>query len=102
MAGDSIRVSTDQVAQIANDLENLNKKLREELETSKQTIDNLSNIWQGEAAQETISSYDAFSAKFFQKYEDVIQQYVQFLRKNVDLGYNETENANVKLAEAFK
>ncbi len=102
MAGNSIKVNTDQVEAIANELEALNKKLTEQLNTSKTTIDNLKNIWTGEAANETISSYDNFAAKYFQNYEDVITQYVQFLRTNVAAGYFETETANINLSEAFK
>ena len=102
MAGNSIRVNTDQVAQIASSLEALNKRLTEELQNSKATIDQLANIWEGEAAQSTISSFDEFAAKFFQNYEDVITQYVQFLRTNVEQGYFETETHNIGLADAFK
>ena len=64
MAGNSIRVNTDQVAQIASNLEGLNKKLTEELTNSKATVDQLANIWEGEAAQATISSFDDNFSKF--------------------------------------
>ena len=101
MAG-PIRVNTDQVAQIATNIENLNKRLTEELNESKATIDALANTWEGEAAQETISSFDEFAARYFQNYEDVITQYVKFLRTNVEQGYFETESANTSLADAFK
>ena len=102
MAGNSIRVNTDQVAQIATNIENLNKRLTEELTNSKATIDQLANVWEGEAAQATISSFDEFAAKFFQNYEDVITQYVQFLRPNIEQGYFDTETQNIGLADAFK
>ena len=102
MAGNSIRVNTDQVAQIATNLENLNKRLTEELTNSKNTIDQLANIWEGEAAQATISSFDEFAAKYFQNYENIIAQYVQFLRTNVEQGYFDTETQNIGLADAFK
>ncbi|MBQ1187064.1 MAG: WXG100 family type VII secretion target [Clostridia bacterium] len=102
MAGNSIRVNTDQVAQIASNLEGLNKKLTEELTNSKATVDQLANIWEGEAAQATISSFDEFAAKYFQNYEDVITQYVQFLRTNIEQGYFDTETQNIGLADAFK
>lgn len=102
MAGNSIRVNTDQVAQIATNLENLNKRLTEELISSKNTIDSLASIWEGEAAQATISSFDEFANKYFQNYEDIIAQYVSFLRTNVEQGYFETETANIGLADAFK
>lgn len=102
MAGNSIRVNTDQVAQIASNIENLNKRLTEELANSKATIDQLANVWEGEAAQSTISSFDDFAAKYFQNYEDVITQYVQFLRTNIEQGYFDTETQNIGLADAFK
>ena len=102
MAGNSIRVNTDQVAQIASNIEGLNKRLTEELTNSKATIDQLANIWEGEAAQATISSFDEFAAKYFQNYEDVITQYVLFLRTNIEQGYFDTETQNIGLADAFK
>lgn len=102
MAGNSIRVNTDQVAQIASNIEGLNKRLTEELTNSKATIDQLANVWEGEAAQTTISSFDEFAAKYFQNYEDIITQYVQFLRTNIEQGYFDTETQNIGLADAFK
>lgn len=102
MAGNNIRVNTDQVSQIASNLERLNKRLTEELTNSKATVDSLASVWEGEAAQATIQAFDDFAAKYFQNYEDIITQYVQFLRTNVEQGYFETETANTGLADAFK
>ena len=102
MAGNSIRVNTDQVAQIANNIEGLNKRLTEELNNSKATIDQLANIWEGEAARATITSFDEVADKYFQNYEDIITQYVQFLRVHVEQGYFDTETQNISLADAFK
>lgn len=102
MAGNSIRVNTDQVGQIAGNIENLNKRLSEELANSKATVDQLANVWEGEAAQATISAFDEFAAKYFQNYEDVLTQYVQFLRTNIEQGYFDTETQNIGLADAFK
>ena len=102
MAGNNSTVSTDQVAQIASSLESLNKRLTEELMNSKHTIEQLANVWEGEASQATISSYNEFASKYFQNYEDVITQYVQFLRTNVEQGYFDTETQNIGLADAFK
>ena len=79
MAGNSIRISTDQVLGIASELDSLNKRLTAELEKSRATVNHLSNIWDGEAARATISSYNDFASKFFQQYEDIINEYVKFL-----------------------
>lgn len=101
MAGE-IKVSTDQVNQIAGTVEKLNIKLKEQLEECQKTIQNLSTYFEGEAATATISSFDEFAAKYFQDYYDVIDQYVKFLRTNVAEGYFETEVHNETLAESIK
>ncbi|NLD79456.1 MAG: WXG100 family type VII secretion target [Mollicutes bacterium] len=101
MAG-QIRVNTDQVAQIATEIDGLNKKLDEELKLSQTTIQSLSSTWEGEASEATKAAFDSFAAKFFQSYFDIIDGYVKFLRTNVDAGYFETETSNVSLSDAFK
>ncbi len=101
MAG-QIRVSTAQVAEIATTIESLNKRLQEKLEESQSTIKGLASTWEGEAATATIEVYDSFAAKYFQNYYDVIDNYVKFLRQNVEQGYFETETANTNIADAFK
>ena len=101
MAG-TIKISTDQVDAIATSIDNNNKKLKTTLEESQTAIKNLSSTWQGEASQATLAAYDAFAAKYFQNYHDVIDAYVKFLRQNVSADYQTTETANTTLADAFK
>ncbi len=101
MAG-QIKVNTDQVAQIATKMEDLNKKLHEQLMNGQSTVKNLSNSWDGEASQATIRSFDEFATKYFQNYYDIIDNYVKFLRTNVEQGYFEAETSNTSLADAFK
>ena len=101
MAGTGITISTDEVNQIATHIESLNEELGETLLSCKSKMDNLSNIWEGEAAQLTIANFNEFAQKYFKSYEEIITQYVQFLRVNVSEGYTEVETQNEKLAEAF-
>jgi Uncharacterized protein conserved in bacteria len=101
MAG-QIRVNTAQVAQIASNIESLNKKLSEELVTSQSAVKGLSATWEGEAAQATIAAFDSFASKYFQSYYDVIDNYVKFLRVNVETGYFDTETANSNISDVFK
>lgn len=101
MAG-TIKVNTDQVAQIASDLESLNNKLKEELERSKAVIESLSSAWVGEAYNATRDSYNEFASKYFQNYYDLIDQYVKFLHINVEQGYFDTETNVTNLAQNFK
>lgn len=97
-----IRVDTDQVAQIATTIESLSTELTSSLTEGKATLDNLANTWEGDAATETIASFDEFANAYFQSYEDVLTQYVSFLRTCVEQGYFETETSNTSLADAFK
>ena len=102
MAGNSIRINTDQVTQIAQTIENLNNKLTDELNNSRNVVQQLSTIWQGEAAQTTIDSYNDFAKKYFQNYADVIKQYVAFLKGEVAPGYSEKEKINTGIGETLK
>lgn len=101
MAG-QIKISTEQVEQIATEIAELNKQLTEELTTAKSTIEELLRTWEGEASQATIDAFRTFASKYFQNYEGVITNYVNFLKSNVAQGYFETEKQNVGLADSFK
>ena len=59
-------------------------------------------VYKGEAATATIEAINSFASDYFQNYYDLINQYVEFLKKNVVTGYEDTETANTTLAESFK
>lgn len=97
-----IKLNSEQVLGIAQTMENKNNELQTLLNESKSTINALSSIWTGQAADQTRASYDEFSAKFFQQYHDVLEQYVTFLRRNVAEQYTQIETENTRLSDAFK
>jgi len=95
-------IDSEQVLGIATQIESDNHQLHELLNDSKATINSLSSYWTGMASDETRASYDSFASKFFQSYYDVLDQYVKFLRNNVAAQYEQTEQVNTQLADAFK
>jgi len=97
-----ITIDSEQVLGIASQIESDNQQLQQLLEESKTAVNSLSSFWSGKAAEETRASYDAFAGKFFQTYFDVLDQYVKFLRNNVAAQYEQTEQVNTQLADAFK
>ena len=97
-----ITVNTDQVSEIAAEIEILNKKLTDELNTSRDLFVQLGNSWSGEAYENSKNAYNEFASKFFQTYYDIIDNYVKFLRTNVSQGYFDVETVNSNLSEAFK
>lgn len=97
-----ITVNTEQVTQIAIQIGQSNQNLYDLLQDSRTKINNLSTVWSGQASQTTIENYNTFANKFFQTYYDVLNQYVDFLNKNVANNYFAVEQHNISLAAAFK
>jgi WXG100 family type VII secretion target len=102
MATTQITLDSEQVLAIASQIESDNQQLQQLLSDSKVTVDSLSSYWTGKASDETRSSYESFASKFFQTYYDILNQYVKFLRGNVAQQYEQTEQVNTQLADAFK
>ncbi|MBE5938946.1 MAG: hypothetical protein E7266_00990 [Lachnospiraceae bacterium] len=101
MAGE-IRINTDEVAMAATSIEEINKKLNEKLLEGQAAVKALGSTWEGEASQETVSTFDAFASKYFETYKDMIDSYVVFLREKVEQGYFKTETKNTDIASQFK
>jgi len=97
-----ITIDSEQVLGIASQIESDNQQLQQLLNDSKASVDALSSYWTGTAAEATRASYDSFAGKYFQTYYDVLDQYVKFLRNNVSMQYEQTEQVNTQLADAFK
>lgn len=97
-----IKINTDEVALAAASIEDLNKKLNEKLIEGQNVVKGLNSVWEGEAAQETINSFDNFASKYFEAYKGMIDDYVVFLREKVEQGYFATETRNVDIASQFK
>ncbi len=97
-----IRINTDKVLDIANVMSGLNEDLQNTLTETQKTVNDLYEIWKGEASEATREAINQFANDYFQNYKDLIDSYIEFLRKNVAEGYEETENLNTSLAEAFK
>ena len=102
MAMTGITLDTNEVLAIAARIESDNMQLKDLLEDSRQTVDGLASMWQGRASDDTRAAYNDFSNRYFQQYYDVLDQYVKFLRRNVAEAYEETEQVNVQLADAFR
>jgi len=97
-----ITLTTEQVRNIATQIENDNTKLKDLLDDSKTTIDSLSAYWTGDAASETQQAYESFAKKYFQQYYEILHAYVKFLNANVADHYDETETIDKQLADAFR
>jgi WXG100 family type VII secretion target len=101
-SGTSMTIDSEQVRMIATQIETDNTNLKALLDSTKTTIDALGTTWTGQASTATISAYEEFSTKYFASYEDVLAQYVKFLRNNVADQYDEVEKLNASIGDGFK
>ena len=99
---DLIKIDTARVSEIANVLSRLNEELQTNLTEAQKAVTDLASVWQGTAADATIEAVNSFASEYFQSYKDLIDSYIQFLRKNVVEGYEQVENTNTNLVESFK
>lgn len=99
---DLIKIDTVQVNAIADNLDNLNSNLQDNLKAVQKAVAGLESVWSGEAASATIEAVNTFANDYFASYKELIDQYVNFLRKNVSEGYTSVETVNTSLADSFK
>lgn len=93
---------TEQIEAIASDIDAQNKKLRALLDSSRNSLNSLSGVWTGEAANTTRQSYESFSNRFFQTYEQMLTNYVRYLKESVAIGFVAVEKQSIDLGGNFK
>jgi len=96
-----INISIDEVRQIATSIESLNKKLDENLRDIQKSMKNMESSWKSKAASNIQGKFDSLANKYFDKYKNVIDEYVKFLRTQVSEGYENTENQISSNADKF-
>jgi len=99
---DSIKVNTDIVRTCSDNIRNINNKMRDDFADVEQAMSNLDSVWDGSAAANAISKFNAMKSSYCDARYTVLDNYVNFLLTQIGEGYESTENTNVSLAEAFK
>ena len=87
-------IDSGKVREAANEISVLNGKLETELNNCKAVVDALSNSWLGTAAEDSISTFDAFINKYNENYRTMINNYVNYLNGNVAEIAEKVETAN--------
>ena len=95
----AMKVDTEVILDTAGNIHSLNVLLKETLDKSRETVNSLTGVWTGKAAEATIGAYNEFSNKYFEEYEDMLEQYVAFLRQGAAEGYADVEEDVTKEAE---
>lgn len=100
MAG--VKISTDLVATAANKISSLNNEMRNGFPEVQSAINKLNGAWDGAAATAAMNKFNAIKNAYCDARYDVVNNYVTFLRQQIDAGYTQTENVNTSLADQFK
>ena len=97
-----VKINTDVVITTSEKLKLLNEEMRDGFNSVQKAIIQLNNSWDGSASEATISKFNEIKVKFCDARYIVLNNYANFLLNQVGEGYNQTEKANVSLAEQFK
>lgn len=100
MAGE-ITVNTAQVAATGISIQTKNTTFKDTLEKAKTSVDSLKNSWQSPSADSIIPIFNVLAGKHFDNSYDTVNRYTEFLKTNIAQGYDQTETANILLADEF-
>lgn len=101
MAG-QIKVNTDKVALAATNIARYNQNIKDNFSEPENAIKMLDGFWDGVASENAKNAFYSIKSAYLNDRYNVVDNFVTFLRQQVDEGYTQTETANKSLSDAFK
>ena len=98
----AIWIKTEAVLTAAEEINRLNGQIREDLDDVGMTLQSLQNSWKGAAADKSSRAYQHIKTHILDFRFSVINNLVSLLKHQVGAGYEATETAVSKAADAFK
>ncbi len=98
----AVRIDTNCVSATADRISNVNKKMEDDFSSVCEIIGELGKSWQGSASENTISGFENIKNTYCADRYNVIDNMVNFMKKQVCVGYEQTEAAITSVASAFK
>ncbi|CEG28523.1 WXG100 family type VII secretion target [Bacillus sp. B-jedd] len=99
---DIIKVDTARVSAAATVISKYNKKIRDDFSRVEYSIKALDREWVGKASTEAVRSFQELKDEYCDARYEVINNYVKFLKVQIDAGYEMVEKNNEYLADLFK
>ena len=97
-----LKVDTAAILTAANDIEKINKSMKEYFSEVNDAIRILDNAWDGNTASRCIEELKKGNSDMMNSRYNSMDNFVKFLRGKVSPEYLEAEVTNVKLADQFK
>ena len=98
----AVQINTAAVSSAADQIDILNKKIRDELSDVDLAIQALQRCWEGDAANSGVNKYNYIKRSFSDARFSVVNGIVSFMKIQVGEGYETTERAVSTAASAFK
>ena len=97
-----LKVDTGVVITTVTNIRILNTEMRDAFESVQSAISRLDSSWDGSAATAAVSKFNEVKAAYVESRYNVVENFAKFLLQQVGEGYEQTEDANKSLADAFK
>jgi hypothetical protein len=101
MAG-RISVDTGKVEAAADRISTINRELNRDFGELEKAIQRLNNHWNSRASSNVIGKFHHIKDNLKENRFMVMENYRNFLYKQISDGYQSTETHNISLADAFK
>jgi hypothetical protein len=99
---DNIKIDTGQVVSAANNIADYNNRLLAEFSSVDSAMKSVESDWVSGVAGSTIGAFNAIKKAYLEPRHQVVNNFVAFLKQQVDPGYTQTETVNESLADKFK
>jgi uncharacterized protein YukE len=100
--GLAILINTAAVSATAEQIDTLNRSMRDDLSDIDSAIRSMRQVWGGEAATSSVNKYDYIKRSFSDTRYSVVNGLVSFMKRQVGEGYDTTEQKVSTAASAFK
>lgn len=98
----AIKINTGTVSATATQIANVNKKIKNDFSSVETAINNLNRSWDGNASDTAMSKFKSIKNTYYDNRYNVVNDMVNFMKKQVGEGYDNVEKAIVSAASAFK
>lgn len=98
----AIQINTPAVIATADQIDTLNKRIRDDLSDIDSAIRTLQHSWEGNASASCVNKYDYIKGSFSDVRFSVVNDLVAFMLNQVAEGYETVEKAVASAASAFK
>ncbi len=98
----AIKIDTNAVRTAATQIANTNQKISNDFSSVESAISSLNKNWDGTASDAAFRKFNNIKNTFYDNRFKVVNDMVNFMRKQVGEGYEQTETTIVSAASAFK